>query len=465
MQVLKSFDPSAAMSGYINASAADPGCKLLLYNLSIIGIQLNFENGSTAILHPGEANWFLLDGSTPTIEWARYNILNATAGALSQITCQLYRPDEVIEGTYPAFFGYQFNIGNTVTVSQGAFQVLQNDGSASGTVVAETTVAGSPGSNILMQVQGLVEVLEWVNGSLTQIFKTDPGAASVVKLANVGLLAEVLGNLKVDGTTELVGNTTEDGNMSITGTLGVTGNTSMTTASTSGLATLNSASITGNESVGGTLGVTGNTSLSTLSTSGLATLAQILLGNANALQWKDSGGTARTVMQVDGGNNTQVFGVTGTDKFQFLKSDGTLIGLIDLVLGSLNLSNVPVTTITGGAGGTAKHWMPFQGTSFKMLIIEESGFQTGASNQDYTLPTAFTDGAFFWTGSVVTWSFLNAGVVQNCNVVTAFGTAAFQSTVTGYTFGNAAPVQPFNGIRHASGAGSAHTGWTILIGK
>jgi hypothetical protein len=53
---------------------------------------------------------------------------------------------------------------------------------------------------------------------------------------------------------------------SVSTTLGVTGNTSLSTVSTTGLATLNSASVST------TLGVTGNTSLSTVSTTGLATL-------------------------------------------------------------------------------------------------------------------------------------------------------------------------------------------------
>jgi cytoskeletal protein CcmA (bactofilin family) len=63
------------------------------------------------------------------------------------------------------------------------------------------------------------------------------------------------------------------------GTLAVTGNTSLSILSTSGSATLNSASITNNATVGGTLAVTGNTSLSTLSTSGIATLNSASITN------------------------------------------------------------------------------------------------------------------------------------------------------------------------------------------
>lgn len=72
--------------------------------------------------------------------------------------------------------------------------------------------------------------------------------------------------LTAGNDVEIAGNTT------MAGTLGVTGATSLSTLSTSGAATLNSASITNNATVGGALTVTGAINLSTLSTSGAATL-------------------------------------------------------------------------------------------------------------------------------------------------------------------------------------------------
>ena len=64
-------------------------------------------------------------------------------------------------------------------------------------------------------------------------------------------------SLNVTGAATLSANLAVAGNSTLTGTLGVTGNTSLTTLSTSGLATLSSASITNSETVGTTLGVTG----------------------------------------------------------------------------------------------------------------------------------------------------------------------------------------------------------------
>lgn len=111
-------------------------------------------------------------------------------------------------------------------------------------------------------------------------------------------------------------------NASVGGTLGVTGNTSMSTASTSGLATLNSLAVTNSATVGTTLGVTGNTSLSTLSTSGLATLnSASVTGNATV------GGT---------------LGVTGNSSFSTFSSSG---------LGSPNSLAVTANATVGGTLG------------------------------------------------------------------------------------------------------------------
>src|SRR6266849_851742 len=141
MQVLASFDPGAAMNGNLDVSAADSGCKILLYNLSIVAIKLNFENGATAILHAGEANYWELDGSTPTIEWSQYSVLGAAVGPLSMVTVTLYRPGEVLEGTYPFSLIYLLNLGNAIPLSTSASSIT-NTGNTAGTAIVTSTVSG-----------------------------------------------------------------------------------------------------------------------------------------------------------------------------------------------------------------------------------------------------------------------------------------------------------------------------------
>ena len=121
-------------------------------------------------------------------------------------------------------------------------------------------------------------------------------ALSIQNASTPTLTIDSLGNLSTSGNIAQTGSTTFstgtggvslNGNTSVTGantfsvgtgattlggTLGVTGNSSLSTLSTSGLATLNSASITTSATVGTTLGVTGATTLSsTLGVTGLAT--------------------------------------------------------------------------------------------------------------------------------------------------------------------------------------------------
>jgi fibronectin-binding autotransporter adhesin len=470
MQVIPSFDPSAALSGNINVNAADAGCKVLLYNLSIYAIQLNFEDGATAVLHPGEANHWTLNDPTPTIAWTQYKKLNVNSPAISTVTVQLFRQDEEIEGTYPTFFGYQFNVGNTLTVSQGAFQVLQNDGNASGTVIAEATVTGSPGSNVIIQNQGLIQILQWIGGALTQIFKTDPGAASVIKFANTGLLAEVLGNLKVDGTTELVGNATLDGTLGVNGTTSLAGLIAAATL-------LSSLSVTNNASVGGTLGVTGASTLAalsatTLSTSGLATLASALLNgvltfaNNTNLQWKDNGGVARNIMTVDGSNNTIIHGVTTNDQILLQNASGSIQVIVDLVNGLLNVP-AKKQTLTGSTSGTMDIY-EFLSGAVKIVIGVQTNFQQGAAAINVaTLKTAFTTVAFilnFGNGGVVT---ANAGVADtNRQITWGTGTAGGTQVNNTQIPQNAAgfTVAGFTAVGSAGSYAGAHGGICCWIG-
>jgi len=209
----------------------------------------------------------------------------------------------------------------------------------------------------------------------------------------------------------------------------------------------------------------GNPSIKLLTVGLIAeVIGTLLFDNANALQYKDSGGVARTVFQVDGSNNVQTFGITGQNIIQWLTAAGVLAAAINLANGSLDLSTAKTTT-NGGTAGTAEMWMPFQGPAFKVVLITEKGFRTAAGNQDVSFPVPFVNGCLYICTDIVTWSFLKAGVVQNNNMVTAFGTAVFQATVTSYTFGNMAPTVAVDAIRHNGGAGSNHTGWILMVGN
>jgi hypothetical protein len=245
------------------------------------------------------------------------------------------------------------------------------------------------------------------------------------------LLAEVLGNLKVDGATELVGNATLDGALGVTGTSTLAG-------LVASAAVLSSLSVTNNETVGGTLGVTGNTSLSTLSTSGLATLASVLLSgvltfaNNTNLQWKDNGGVARNIMTVDGSNNTIIHGVTTNDQILLQNASGSIQVIVDLVNGLLNVP-AKKQTLTGNTSGTFDIYEWLSGPVKIVIGVQTNYRDTNAFNA-VTLKTAFSTVAAilnFGCGGVLTGTG-GVGDADNRQVTWGTGTSGgTQAACTG----------------------------------
>lgn len=194
----------------------------------------------------------------------------------------------------------------------------------------------------------------------------------------------------------------------------------------------------------------------------------IKMNNNQQILAKDSGGTYRTILATDGANDVNFFGITTRDILQFIKSDTTVQMVMDLVAGAFNL-NTPKTTIAGGTAGSVDIWMPFQGAAFKVLICKESGFQTGASNQDFTLPVPFVNGGWFFTGSIGTINLLHSGGAQSVSIVTALaaagGTSVFQADINGFSFGNIPPTEPFEVLRFKLGNAQTHNGFIVIIGN
>jgi hypothetical protein len=177
-----------------------------------------------------------------------------------------------------------------------------------------------------------------------------------------------LTDLKVSGTTDLnILNAT--GVSTLSGTLGVTGASTMSTLTTSGLATLHqldvqthtqladvavtsstntgTMSVTGASTLAGTLGVTGASTMSTLTTSGLATLHQ--LDVQTHTQLADVAVTSST--------NTGTMSVTGASTMSTLTTSGlgtlnalTVTGHSQLAdTAATNLSTTGTLTVAGTA--------------------------------------------------------------------------------------------------------------------
>ena len=191
-------------------------------------------------------------------------------------------------------------------------------------------------------------------------------------------------------SVSVTNNTSIGGNETVGGTLSVTGNTNLSTLATSGLATLNSVSVTnnssigGNETVGGTLAVTGNTSLSTLNTSGLATLNSASITNNATV-----GGT----LSVTGNTSLSTLTTSGAASLNSvaIANNATVGGTLN-VAGAATL-NGPATinnSLSVDSNGTAAggHTFFINGSGVSMASQSDSGM----SYTDHSVKNSITVG-------------------------------------------------------------------------
>ena len=210
------------------------------------------------------------------------------------------------------------------------------------------------------------------NINLTVDF-SDPAADGVgaVLITGSDSASDII--LNVDGATNMTGDLTVGGNTSlatigtsglatlnaasVSTTFGVTGNSSLATLSTSGLATLNSAS------VNTTLGVTGNSTLATLSTSGLATL------NAASVS---------TTLEVTGATTLQ--GATTVNNTLAVDSNGAAAGGNTLTVDATSSrisSGSNTLTVDATNGTTIDGNLTVNGTITTFNPIANSGISNG----------------------------------------------------------------------------------------
>lgn len=424
--------------------------------------------GGKWTLYPGTVDFF---GVPPNRQW-NGNLLLSPSADLSNASfwpgsyCYVdtYGVGERPSGTYPLSLNRANNLGNQVTIVSGSSTSVQNDNNASGTEFIEATVLGSPSSNEAHFNDGSGWIARWINPTFTKIFQWFSVGTTAIQLAASGLLTEVLGNFKVDGTSTLTGNVTmggtasfNNGSSSIDGSNNFNGNAVNVNQVNTG-----SVSNTGNESVGGTLGVTGTTTLSSV----VITSTETHNNNQN-IQWKDSGNTARNVLVVDGSNNLNIVGIPGNNLLRMLNSDGSTIEhLFDLSNGiwtptghqqSVNGDTSGSMTITEIIGGNVK-----------LAIIFQNGYRQAGAKQMFTLTKAFSSvvGVInFGCGGIECDS---GGASQTINEVTwGTGTSAGSTAATTQVQTQAAGfvIHAVDAIGSIGGYASGHTGIAIIIGQ
>jgi hypothetical protein len=349
MRYITTFDPTATKSGVVSIGTANPGDKVLMTNLTAVNIFLNFEDGTTDILHAGQANFWVLENITPQIEWSQKTVLPVVATP-TQCDVVLYSANEKIEGTYPVsliYFTIVANPNGVNTNVSGTATDLINDGQTLGHTYIESTPTGQASSSFTLANDGTMHLRTLVSGSYKEALQTTTGGNSPL-IGDATIITEVRGALQADGNIHTLANLTVDGTVTITGVsttaaINATTLSASGTLTVSGTATMNTVNL-GSMTASGTLGVTG---VSTLSTANVSTLnvsgntaltGNLLFNNAAILQWKNVAGTAKNVMVGDASNNV-VFTALDNDLFIFKDHGGAELlriteNLLDMTIGT-----------------------------------------------------------------------------------------------------------------------------------
>lgn len=376
----------------------------------------------------------------------------------------VYGSGETPKGSYPLSLNRAGNIGNQVSLVSGSSTSVQNDNNAVGTSTVEATTLGSPSSNIELYNDGSGWFGRWVNPTFTKIFQLFSAGTTAIQLAASGLLTEILGNLKVDGTTTLTGNVSMGGTASFnngTASIDASNNFNGNAINVNSVNT-GGASNTGNETIGGTLVVTGATTLSSVAITSTETH-----NNNQAIQWKDSGGTARTVLNVDASNNLNLIGISGNNLLKMLNSDGSTVEhTFDLSTGIWTPAGHQ-QSVNGDTSGSM-NITEIMGGNVKIAIIFQNGYRQAGAKQMFTLSKTFSNvvGVLnFGCGGIELDS---GGSAQTVNEVTwgtgtsagsTAGTTQVQTQAAGFV------IHAVDAIGSIGGYASGHTGIAIIIGQ
>lgn len=217
MNIVATFDPSAAVTGTFVPNLSNGIGKIVVWNESNWALDVTFTDGTTDLAPAWTATIFNLLGPSGKITWTQDTQLTASTPPISKVWVVAYRNNEAIPGVFPLALVRQANLGNSVNLSTSTTSLV-NDANALATQIIESTPTGAASSTISVLNDGTVVLKGDVAGVLTALLQTIPGAAagaSSVKLGDAARTVEVLGALQVDGNADTTGTLTIDGASSL----------------------------------------------------------------------------------------------------------------------------------------------------------------------------------------------------------------------------------------------------------
>lgn len=226
------------------------------------------------------------------------------------------------------------------------------------------------------------------------------------------------------------------------------------------------------------LTVTGTSSLDngkiTTDGSGNATFANNL-----TIKWKDSGGTARTILTVDASNNTQLLAPASGAKLLLKDSAAVSQILVNSSSPQVEIANdlkvdgkITAASSINATGQQVSHTGSNSGTftveqifvgGFKFTAINLNNYSDAAA-QTLALPVAYTTSAFIFGSSLTYMQLLSSGSAQSINIWTALasggGSSTSQTNVNNRSIGDINTA--FDSVLINSG--TSRTGTMLIIG-
>ncbi len=397
---------------------SEEGYHLLLFNESGCGLKLRFyESGDTDNIPAGGWRKYPLIPGEDTVTWTViYTLPNAP---VSLLIGTLYKPGEKVPDV-GTLGNSPISIGGTVATS--SIQTLSNENSVLGTKIVDigTLTIGDLldifNDHFLWKVQQ--------SGVAHQVLAGNTSGVPL-QIGQAGDTSEVLGNLKVDGTSTLTGNVSASGDITDSG---------------------------------GSLNMTG---------SGAGK------GNVNIndfLQFYNLSSVLRQFATIlSATNNPTLFSSADHGQLDIKKSDqATLMARFDEAAGltvysAMNL--LPVGLIDNdGAGGTSILYQVLVG-SVKLAVIVQASWKNSGAAINRALPAPFIQRALCWGSNLAGLSFLSLGSAITFARYTGIGANGFTNTqVTAFNSSSLNELSAFDTIQYSGGNGSTHDGVMFIIG-